>query len=223
MRGAWLGGWTTLHIAVLERNEQLIAAIIAAKPSMIQAVDEKERPHSNTRCNGTIQKLWCNFWQSPELIDKKTDESRQTNLLHWAACDGHEAMAAQILAVRPDTLLATDDLGMTPLSYALYRGHADLAESLLAKAPQLLHSRDLNGNTLLHLAMERCPFKLVEKLWRMDPSAVHVVNTFSNTPFHLVNERHDVEELFLWQMSLDEVVSAEFWDKDGRVLREAPV
>lgn len=97
-------------------------------------------------------------------MSRDLDARYQREQLHRAAQDGDWA-AIEALLARKYPVNRFDDLGKTPLHYAVQSGRVDVVDRLLkAGANVNAHDERLLGNTPLADNAEKCSFEMAKRL-----------------------------------------------------------
>jgi len=89
--------------------------------------------------------------QSPELI-QAVDDCTQRTALHCAAKNGHDKVAAQLLAQCPTLINNVDWTEETALHLAAEYGHDKVVALLLSHSPKSIEAKDKFCRTALHYA-----------------------------------------------------------------------
>jgi ankyrin repeat protein len=132
---------------------------------------------------GNLAKVKALLKNNPELVSSSDKNGRTA--LHWAANEGHKAVAEMLLANEAD-VNAKDDHSQTPLHHAAANGHRDVAELLLANKADVNAKRHA-GETPLHFAAASGN-KAMAELLLANKAEVNAKDNYSQTPLHLAAE-----------------------------------
>ena len=109
--------------------------------------------------------------------------------LHEACENGQPDDVIQEAHEHPESVLAVEDHGWTPLHCAVWRNPDIKAiKSMLEACPQAASSKDVHGNTPLHIAVssQGMDVALIQCLLDAFPDGVSTVNREGLTPLHMV-------------------------------------
>ncbi|MHA7877720.1 MAG: ankyrin repeat domain-containing protein [Bacteroidota bacterium] len=151
-----------------------------------------ERKLESARANAQIAER--QYMQAQKTIDlilqynaNATAQDGST-LLHWAAINGHIAVATLLLN-RNAQIAARDQWGLTPLHWATYQGHTAMAAMFLDRNAQI-EARTNTGYTPLHWAAQEGHAETVQLLLNRSADAT-AKNDDGQTPLELADqERH---------------------------------
>jgi ankyrin repeat protein len=143
---------------------------------------------------------------------KPYEEVFEREQLHLAAQDGDVERVAQLLKDDYQTNVF-DELGKTPLHYAVERGHLDVIRILLASGADInAHDEHVIGNTPLRDVAANCSFEVAKML--IDAGADPTIPGWMQiTALHKAQERTTPEGVRVRQL-LEE--AAKLFAKGGK-------
>jgi ankyrin repeat protein len=152
-------GWTALHFAAKEGQEEVCAQLIPKlEQETINAgvtIDEfcSNKTALHFAAEGGYKKI-CKLIlnASPEAIDNVTmGLCSGKTALHFAAEEGQEEICEMLLRIKPEIIDDVDVEGWTALHFAAESGHEHICEMLLEKNPDAAINTD-GGVTVLMAA-----------------------------------------------------------------------
>jgi len=167
-------GSTALHIAAYHGFDNIVALLLAARPTLVDSplIDETGSTALHVAAGRGHEKVLEVLLAAKSSVDA-TDFDGCT-ALHHAAKSGTCRVVERLLAASPALLDAVDEDGCTTLLHAIKESRqADIVNHLLALNPKNLDATDASGLNVVHHAVIQNKEALVWRLLEMRPDLVH--------------------------------------------------
>jgi len=184
-------GLSALHYAARCGNENIVAALLAERPELINAVTFQRLTPLHMAASYGHGKIVARLLAQDPQLERATDPLQRI-ALHFAAESGHEEVVQQLLEHSRFQIDACDRFGATALHYAARAARVRVVELLLAAKPAGI-SPQCCWDVLGTCDDKSCGAseKIMDLLLAHAPELISSVSNEGNTILHMTLLRDD--------------------------------
>ena len=183
-------GRTILHYACQAGKLTMVKHLVENYPALLTIRDNaKATPLQCAGLSGSVELTEYLLTCHSDVLD--TDSIGRT-ILHSACANSKLTLVKHLVENYSDLLTMRDNMGVTPLYYAVWSGSVELVEYLITSHYNVLDT-DSIGRTILHIACQKGNLTFVKHLVENYPSLLSICDNAGVTPLQCTGWSGSVE------------------------------